>query len=324
MFVRFFCIFAVMKSGIYKLRNIINNKIYLGSSINLVNRKRIHFGALSRGKHHSDILQKAYNKYGKDNFIFEILEHAVPERLIEREQHYINTLKPFYNVSPTAGSCLGKKQKPETKEKLRQLFLAGVTGRTGMKNSEEHKRKNREYWAKNPRKFSKKTRRKMRLARLGKPAWNKGTKGVMKAWNKGKKIWWGDKCTKNAHEALKKECYIYNLQGKLIKKFPQIRDLIKYLKAKNVTYYLNTFKVYRNKFILSTKKLNRDTIKEKAIKIKGRNITPVALIDDRNKIVRKFKSITKASEYYGIINTSICNNIKGLSKKTSVGKWIKV
>ncbi len=92
-----------MKSGIYRVRNVSNNKQYIGSSINLNSRRSAHFVALRRGTHHSPILQGAYNKAPKD-FVFEVVELCNKESLIVREQHYIDTLTPAYNVRRTAGN----------------------------------------------------------------------------------------------------------------------------------------------------------------------------------------------------------------------------
>lgn len=97
-------------SVIYKITNIENSKKYIGSSVNYKNRKQEHFRDLLLNKHHSAALQRAYNKYGKDNFLFEIIEY-VPNKneLISREQYYIDTLKPEYNCCKIAGSILGRK-----------------------------------------------------------------------------------------------------------------------------------------------------------------------------------------------------------------------
>lgn len=64
-------------SGIYQIRNIINNKIYVGSTVCFKNRWAVHLFLLDRNKHGNSHLQSAWNKYGKDNFIFEILEEEV-------------------------------------------------------------------------------------------------------------------------------------------------------------------------------------------------------------------------------------------------------
>lgn len=97
-----------MKKGIiYQIRNIVNNKIYVGSTGCADLRFYKHFNLLKNGNHHSQKLQHAYNKHGKKNFKVEILEE-LPEydevKIIEREQHYIDILKPFYNISPYAGA----------------------------------------------------------------------------------------------------------------------------------------------------------------------------------------------------------------------------
>ena len=74
--------------GIYKITNTINNKVYIGQSDNLINRKQVHFYLLERGRHHNEHLQKSYNKYGIDNFIFEVIEET--EDLDTRELFWIN------------------------------------------------------------------------------------------------------------------------------------------------------------------------------------------------------------------------------------------
>lgn len=68
--------YTIMKSGIYQIRNINNNKLYIGSAVNLIKRKNGHFSALFKNKHENNKLQNAYNKYGKETFIFEILEYC--------------------------------------------------------------------------------------------------------------------------------------------------------------------------------------------------------------------------------------------------------
>ena len=89
-----------MGCGIYSILNTSNNKKYIGSSIKLENRKYKHFWMLLKQRHDNQYLQKSYNKYGKDSFIFEIIEECDPTMLVERENHYIN----FYNSSdPTFG-----------------------------------------------------------------------------------------------------------------------------------------------------------------------------------------------------------------------------
>lgn len=82
-----------MSCGIYKIENLIDKKIYIGSSINLESRKYKHFWMLDRNKHDNNHLQNSYNKFGKDLFNFEILEFCDNNQLIERENHYIEIYK---------------------------------------------------------------------------------------------------------------------------------------------------------------------------------------------------------------------------------------
>ena len=62
-----------MKSGIYKITNKIDGKCYIGQSSNIKKRFKDHRYDLKYNKHDNPYLQNAYNKYGKDNFKFEIL-----------------------------------------------------------------------------------------------------------------------------------------------------------------------------------------------------------------------------------------------------------
>ncbi len=96
-----------IKSGIYQIVNLVNNNIYIGSAVNLRNRKYLHISMLKRNIHHSIILQRAYNKYGLKNFSFEILEYVDVKNLIIREQFYIDKCNPKYNVCKIAGNTLG-------------------------------------------------------------------------------------------------------------------------------------------------------------------------------------------------------------------------
>lgn len=122
------------KSGIYKITNTISKNIYIGSSVDIKNRWRQHRYYLMRNKHQSVHLQNAWNKYGVTCFIWEIIEECPLDKtfLLEREQYYIDTMKPQYNLCQKAGSTLGVKHSEEAKRKMRKP------------KSEEHKAKIRE------------------------------------------------------------------------------------------------------------------------------------------------------------------------------------
>lgn len=95
---------------IYKIENSATGLLYIGSAISEGQRKRRHFKDLRQNKHHSKYLQRAFNKYGIGCFSFSVIEFVVDKsNLINREQYWIDLLKPKYNLSPTAGSSLGVK-----------------------------------------------------------------------------------------------------------------------------------------------------------------------------------------------------------------------
>jgi len=108
-----------IKSGIYKITNIVNNHAYVGSATNVKRRWIEHKSKLSLNKHGNSHLQNAYNKYGSENFEFSILEDVVDnDKLLEREQFYIDTLNPEYNIRKIAENNFGLKHSQESKNKI--------------------------------------------------------------------------------------------------------------------------------------------------------------------------------------------------------------
>lgn len=84
------------QSGIYKIICVVNNKIYIGSAVNLDRRWKRHLNELKNNYHANIILQNAFNKHGLESFNFEIIEIVDDVcKLFEREQYYLDTLKPF-------------------------------------------------------------------------------------------------------------------------------------------------------------------------------------------------------------------------------------
>ena len=131
-----------MKAGIYRITNKVNGNCYIGSSVDLQRRRRQHFNNLVNGVHVNSHLQNAYNKYGNDSLEFEIIEYIeiddnIKETLLEREQFWIDTVNPEYNILPVAGSTLGFKHTEETKQRI-------SNSTKGVKKSELHAKHIRE------------------------------------------------------------------------------------------------------------------------------------------------------------------------------------
>ena len=111
------------KSGIYRWVNTASRcgKTYVGSSVNLALRLRVYydFSFLSvRVKKSKSRIYNAILKHGYSNFQLEILEYCTKENAINREQYYIDLLKPEYNLNSIAGSRLGSIHSEETKRKM--------------------------------------------------------------------------------------------------------------------------------------------------------------------------------------------------------------
>lgn len=136
-----------MNAGIYKILNKKNNKYYVGSSINMSGRIARHKRELRNGIHPNPKLQRAWEKYGGNAFVFQILYYCESEeKSIEVEQEFLD---------------FGFNDHPHMIYNIAKNSLAPSTGlpskRKGKKLSEE-------------------TRRRMSEARKGKPSPNKGNK----------------------------------------------------------------------------------------------------------------------------------------------------
>lgn len=120
-------------SAIYCLKNTIDDKCYIGSAKKLNYRLWNHRHKLTKGIHANKYLQNFVNKYGIDSIYFEVLE-KVENNIIEREQFWIDTLKPTFNFLPIAGSSAGIALSKEHKSKISK-------GRKGILHTEETKQR---------------------------------------------------------------------------------------------------------------------------------------------------------------------------------------
>lgn len=143
--------------GIYMIRNIENNKVYIGSSCKsngIKKRWLVHICALNKNKHHNQHLQNAWNKYGKENFEFTIVEKCSDDILIIREQswiNYYNSMNAKYGYNLKEAGSRGKRSKKfrhneKTKKKMSDSWKLGRTpsyGNLGKKASKNSKLKMR-------------------------------------------------------------------------------------------------------------------------------------------------------------------------------------
>ena len=96
-------------SGIYKIKFEGSDNFYIGSSHNIGRRRLSHRSNLRISKHYNAYLSNVYNKYGEDKCFVEIMALCDKAELIEKEQFFIDTLKPKYNMAKSAagGSTIG-------------------------------------------------------------------------------------------------------------------------------------------------------------------------------------------------------------------------
>ena len=130
---------TIQCAGIYALYNVVNNKIYVGSSNNMYQRTTRHLGDLKNGKHYNRYLIRTYNKYV--GFLIPVVLECVEDKskLIEKEQYWIDYFKSYdrelgYNICRIADRLTGIRRTDEEKKHLSII-------NTGRKASEETKKK---------------------------------------------------------------------------------------------------------------------------------------------------------------------------------------
>lgn len=274
------------KSGIYLLHNLVNGKQYVGSSIDLKRRLYSYYSPskLIDGRYISNSIMK----YGHNNFTVLILELVEPNDhikadLLNREQYYIDLLKPILNLNPTAGSSLGFKHSEETKALLAKL-------RTGKLLSDKTKELLSEllsgelnpFWGKihnldtltNPRVGEPLAGgqrgappRGMKLSKIGElnPMYGKDkspefVEQIYKDKHGSNNPMWGKTHSEDTLNKMRKGVYVYNTSTmELIKKYESTMSAKKDLNMGYDTLkkYLNSNKPFKGK-IFSSIPLNKD------------------------------------------------------------------
>jgi group I intron endonuclease len=163
-------------AGTYRIKNLVNNKVYNGSSYNIYSRLKSHKKELLKGIHGNKHLQASFNKHGQENFVFETIEEVaiiwdwkiwtkkekeafLKPQILFWEQKHLDEDESWksekgYNICLLAGSPLGVKRTHEQNENNRRaqnnektklknsISNSGINnGMYGRKHSEEAKKK---------------------------------------------------------------------------------------------------------------------------------------------------------------------------------------
>lgn len=115
-------------TGIYHILNMDNGHFYVGSSKDMRKRGASHLRDLRKGSHHNSHLQRAWNKYGEDRFVFIPIAECKQEKLIEEENRYIQICRGWnkcYNMSDANEifNWTGRKHSKETLAKMSKSAL---------------------------------------------------------------------------------------------------------------------------------------------------------------------------------------------------------
>lgn len=98
-----------------------DGRAYVGGSVGISARWKLHRSALNRGKHNNRLLQQAWTSLGEGAFTFTVLEVVSPEALLSAEQKHMDALRQcrdLFNLSPTAGSIAGVRFTEEARAKV--------------------------------------------------------------------------------------------------------------------------------------------------------------------------------------------------------------
>lgn len=106
-------------TGIYMIRNLKNEKVYIGQSVNIYKRWREHKSNLNKNKHPNVKLQNAWNKYGDNSFSFSVLLTCSKADLNEHEKFFVDKYDSYKNgYNMTLGGNDATSYTKEFKEKI--------------------------------------------------------------------------------------------------------------------------------------------------------------------------------------------------------------
>lgn len=275
------CVKGAIYIYIYEIVNILNNKKYIGKTKNFLIRKNRHLYELSNNRHHCLHLQRAWNKYGEENFIFNVLYSDLnEEEAKQKEEEMINqNYENLYNVSKKSGGgdlisyhpnvndikskiSLGVKRRYEENPHIKQIYSEKFSGSGNPMYGKHHTQESKE---------------KMSETRLRKPQT------------------YDDKRRKEISD-LRNETYKNNpeIKEKISKSLKKIYDENPSLKEKISEQLVERWKddEYRKKMSMMSKEMAKKKMKS----VYGDGIY--------------YQSITEAAEKNGLKHGTILNRIK--------------
>lgn len=334
-------------SGIYKFTNTETSKIYIGSAKNLRKRFVQHTSALKLNKHHSLYFQNAWNKYGEDKFIYEIIEFVeIIDLLLEREQYYLDTLlfaqeyikkesnkflELGYNINPIAANRLGSKQSEEAIRKsvlnnsrvnpIIHYDFAGNKIGEYISSGEASKatginRGNIYQCCKHETEY---TQKGFFIYKYEEEIYKEYMESlhnnpfVIQPWNKGLKTGKIDK---------KESIILFDRYGRYIKKFTHQTDVAEFLKTStsNVSRYKNN-KILKNHLIYDLNYNYEPIISELRQKywyvheVQEQEFKHILVFDNFDNFIISFNTTEEASEIMELNRNSIYNVLCGKRKQ---------
>jgi group I intron endonuclease len=110
---------SLRHGGIYHITHVPTGREYIGSAKCLRERWGEHLDQLRHHRHHNYLLRRSWHVHGETEFVFAVLEFVDQyEDLIPREQWYIDTRHPYYNLAPIAGSMLGYRHRSHSRRQM--------------------------------------------------------------------------------------------------------------------------------------------------------------------------------------------------------------
>lgn len=116
------------KSGLYRIKNLVNGRLYVGSAVDISKRWYDHKRLLQQNKHSNKFLQADFLKCGREAFVFEVVCFCKPENLLKYEQWLLDlrydNQEQCYNFAKNArATMLGKNHSIEARAKITSSLI---------------------------------------------------------------------------------------------------------------------------------------------------------------------------------------------------------